>query len=511
MQLKELVNHLLPASVAFQGERFSVDKLKWEKWAEVEIGSIEIDSRAVKEGSLFVSLPGFKTDGHLFAPEAVAKGACAVVAEQGLDLPVPVIIVPDARRALAYLAARFYENPTHRLRLVGVTGTNGKTTVTYFIEKILEDYGHKTGRIGTINMKIGQKLLPVQNTTPESLYLQQAFSEMVHHHCSHAVMEVSSHALKLGRVRGLDFDVAVFTNLTQDHLDFHGTMEEYKKAKGLLFAQLGSAIHFDQLKFAILNADDPASAYFREVTPAQVITYGLKNEADLVATDISLTSKGVNFTVHGQGEKERIQLPLPGLFNVYNALAAIAVGLIEKIPLSQMKASLEKVEQIPGRMEIVPVNTDFTVIVDYAHTPDSLENVLNTVRQFTQGSLYCVVGCGGDRDKGKRPLMAKIAAEKADFAVFTSDNPRSEDPAHILKEMEAGLNGHQLLQTKYISIVNRKEAIYWVLKQAKAQDVIVIAGKGHETYQEIKGVRHFFDDREVVKEAVQTLKLGRGD
>lgn len=511
MKLRELVSHLLPAKVSFQGQTFSLEKFMGEKWAEVDIRSVEMDSREVKEGSLFVCLRGFKSDGHRFAPEAVKKGACAVVAEERLDLPVPVILVPDTRRALAYLAACFYQNPTRHLRLIGVTGTNGKTSVTYFIEKILEDQGHKTGRIGTINMKIGDKILPVQNTTPESLYLQRAFREMVREQCSHAVMEVSSHALELGRVRGLDFDVAVFTNLTQDHLDFHGTMEEYKRAKGLLFAQLGSAIHFDRLKFAVLNADDQASSYFREITAAQVLTYGIRNEADIVASDISLTAQGVSFTVKYEGEEVPINLSLPALFNVYNALAAIGVGLIEKIPLAQIKDSLEKMKGIPGRMEVVPVKTDFTVIVDYAHTPDGLENVLSSARQFTEGSLYCVVGCGGDRDRTKRPLMARIATEKADFAVFTSDNPRSEDPRKIIEEMEAGLKGHELLQTKYTSIVNRKEAIYWVLRQAKAKDVIVVAGKGHETYQEINGVRHFFDDRQVVIEAVQGLNLERGD
>jgi UDP-N-acetylmuramoyl-L-alanyl-D-glutamate--2,6-diaminopimelate ligase len=512
MQLKALVSNLMPAKLAYQNKIFSIEHHPGGHILEqLDISTIEMDSREVKPGSLFVCLTGFKTDGHHFAEEAVQKGAIAILAEKPLHLSVPVIIVADTHRALAYLAARFYHFPTNHLRLIGVTGTNGKTTVTYMVEKILEDYGHKTGRIGTINLKIGRQLQPMKNTTPESLHLQRAFHDMVRERCSHAVMEVSSHALALGRVRGLNFDVAVFTNLTQDHLDFHHDMEAYKQAKGLLFAQLGSAFDEKGSKYAVLNADDPASQDFARMTAAQVISYGIENEADLKATNIALTDKGASFSVEYQHQQFHFNLPLVGLFNVYNALAAIGVGLIEKIPLEAIRQSLQHMTGVPGRMEIVPIDEEYTVIVDYAHTPDSLANVLQCVRQFTSGRLFCVVGCGGNRDRKKRPLMAKIAAETADFTVFTSDNPRWEDPHVIIKEMESGLIGHELLQTKYKSIVDRKEAITWVLKQAKAGDVIVIAGKGHETYQEIKGERFNFDDRQVTKEAVQAIKSLKGD
>lgn len=513
MQLLRLVRHLVPVLMTYQNHTDSIQNHPYRHVLEqIDIKAIEMDSREVKPGSLFVCLTGFNTDGHLYAEEAVRRGAAAILAEKPLSVSVPVILVPDTYRALAYIAAHFYHYPANRLRLIGVTGTNGKTTVTYMIEKILADCGYKTGRIGTINMKIGEHVYAVKNTTPESLHLQKAFHAMIKDNCSHAVMEVSSHALALGRVRGLAFDVAVFTNLTQDHLDFHQTMDAYKMAKGLLFAQLGSGIDPAHFKYAVLNADDPAYKDFATMTAAQVLTYGINNEkADLKAFNLELTVQGVRFSLKYLNQVMEINLPLVGLFNVYNAMAAIGAGITQQIPLEQMKRSLHNMAGIPGRMEIVPINQPFTVIVDYAHTPDSLANVLSTTRPFTKGRLICVIGCGGNRDRTKRPIMAKIAAEHADLAIFTSDNPRWEEPHAILDDMEAGLIDQDLLQTKYKRIEDRKEAIFWAIQEARADDVIVIAGKGHETYQEIKGQRYDFDDRQVVQEAVNTLRLPEGD
>ncbi|GGK15655.1 UDP-N-acetylmuramoyl-L-alanyl-D-glutamate--2,6-diaminopimelate ligase [Caldalkalibacillus thermarum] len=508
MQLAELVQDLIPYRVQISAHHSSAEQPDDGHLRGIEISSIELDSRQVKPGSLFVCIPGFQVDGHQFVSQAIERGAVAILAQKPLDVPVPVIIVPDTRRALAYVANRFYGFPTQKLRLIGVTGTNGKTTVTYLIEKMLEDQGRKTGRIGTINMKIGDRLVEVKNTTPESLHLQQAFHDMLQAKCSHAVIEVSSHALDMGRVRGCNFGVAIFTNLTQDHLDYHQSMEEYKRAKGLLFSQLGNGISERDLKYAILNADDPASSYYAKITPAQVLTYGIKSErADIKAADITLSPRGVSFTVHYGTEQEQFNVPLVGMFNVYNVLAAVGAGVVEGLSLRQISDSLSEVQGIPGRMEVVEAGQDFTVIVDYAHTPDSLANVLSTARQLARKRLICVVGCGGDRDRGKRPLMAQMAVKYADLTVLTSDNPRSEDPAAIIRDMEKGLIEQDVSQTKYTSIIDRRQAIHWAINKAEKDDVIIIAGKGHETYQEIKGQRFHFDDREVAREALASLKL----
>lgn len=469
---------------------------------EIELASIEMDSRKVRKGTLFVCIKGYQVDGHQFAQDAVQKGAVALISERPIDVEVPVIIVPDSRRALAFIANRFYGNPTHSLRLIGVTGTNGKTTITHLIEAILEDQGKKTGRIGTINMKIGEEVIDVPNTTPESLELQQSFSRMLEVGSKYAVIEASSHAIHMGRIRGCNFRTVVFSNLTQDHLDYHGTMEEYKRAKGLIFAQLGNRYDENDLKYAVLNADDEAHRYYKQITPAQVITYGIAEEADIRAKNIKITSQGTSFTVECFGGVEQFHLQMLGKFNVYNVLGAIGAGLVEGISLSNMKRSIEKVKGVRGRFEPVVAGQDFTVIVDYAHTPDSLENVLSTIKEFAVGHIYCVVGCGGDRDRGKRPLMAQISAKYADFTVLTSDNPRSEDPAAIVHDMIEGLNQKQVPQTKYTSIIDRKEAISWAIKRARTGDVVLIAGKGHETYQIIKDQVNHFDDREVALAAI---------
>ncbi|MGM9925278.1 MAG: UDP-N-acetylmuramoyl-L-alanyl-D-glutamate--2,6-diaminopimelate ligase [Bacillus sp. (in: firmicutes)] len=464
------------------------------------ITSIENDTRKVKPGSLFICVKGYTVDGHDLAPDAVRKGAAAVVAEKELDLGVPVIVVKSTTRAMAVLADFFYGHPTQKLSLIGITGTNGKTTTSHLIEKLLHDDHKKTGLIGTMYTKVGDTIHETKNTTPDSVTLQKTFHEMVEQGVSAAVMEVSSHALELGRVHRCDYDIAVFTNLTQDHLDFHKTMEAYKHAKSLLFSQLGNAFDEKNPKYAVINQDDAAADDLIKATAAHVITYGIDREADIMAKDIVITSAGTTFTIETVKETAAITLQLIGKFSVYNVLAAVSVGLCLGMDLKRIIASLETVEGVAGRFELVNAGQDFTVIVDYAHTPDSLENVLMTVNEFAKGKTYVVVGCGGDRDRTKRPIMAKIACALAEQPVLTSDNPRSEDPEVILDDMVAGASGDA-----YKVIVDRKEAIRYAIRQAKADDVILIAGKGHETYQEVNGVRSHFDDREVAREAIEEV------
>ncbi|WCK53088.1 UDP-N-acetylmuramoyl-L-alanyl-D-glutamate--2,6-diaminopimelate ligase [Aneurinibacillus sp. Ricciae_BoGa-3] len=469
--------------------------------ANVEITGLQIDSRKIQPGNLFICLPGFTVDGHDFAAKAVAAGAVAVLAQRAIEVDVPVVYVPDIKRAMAILADRFYGQPTRNMKVIGVTGTNGKTTTTHLIQKVLEDAGHPTGIIGTIEMRIGDEVKEVKNTTPEAADLQQSFAWMLSKGAEYAAIEVSSHALDMGRVRGIRFKTAVFTNLTQDHLDYHGTMEKYRDAKGLLFSQLGNEYDNDRMKVAILNADDPASETYARITPAQVITYGIDAEANVRGTNIRITPNGTKVSVDTFAGSAEFSLQMIGNFNVYNVLAATAACLAEGIPLKQIKQSLEAVEGVRGRFERVDAGQDFTVIVDYAHTPDSLENVLKTVREFAEEDVYCIVGCGGDRDRTKRPLMARIAVGYADTAILTSDNPRSEDPDAILDDMIAGLQDTP--QERYTTISDRREAIRYAINRAKTGDVIVIAGKGHETYQIVKDRVLHFDDKE---EAVLAIK-----
>lgn len=465
---------------------------------DVEISSIENDNRKVQKGSLFICVKGYTVDGHDFAASAVKNGAVAVIAERELELDVPVIIVKNTTRAMATLADAFYDHPTQSLHLIGITGTNGKTTTSHLIEKIFADAGKKTGLIGTMYTKIGEQTFETKNTTPESLTLQKTFKKMVDEQVEIAVMEVSSHALDLGRVHGCDFNTAVFTNLTQDHLDYHQTMAEYKRAKGLLFSQLGNGFLQHSPKFAVLNADDEAAKEYEKSTAAHILTYGIENKADLRAINITMNAGGTKFDLITPFGIEKLSIQLIGRFSVYNVLASVAVALVYGVPLKQIITSIEEVNGVSGRFELVDAGQSFPVIVDYAHTPDSLENVLKTVQQFAQGRIFVVVGCGGDRDRTKRPLMAKIACTYATDPIFTSDNPRSEDPKEILKEMEAGVSGE-----RYQVIIDRKTAIYNAVKAAESGDVILIAGKGHETYQQIGDDILDFDDRIVAKEAIK--------
>lgn len=462
-----------------------------------EITGIEINSQKVKPGNLFIALRGYSVDGHQFIPQAIQQGAVAVLVEESIEeSSVTSIIVPDTRKAMAMIACTFYEHPTKELSLIGVTGTNGKTTTSHMIESIMHHAGNRIGLIGTMQMKIGSELYAVKNTTPDSLELQKSFRMMRKASCDSAVIEVSSHALHMGRTWGSHFHVAVFTNLTQDHLDYHKTVEDYRAAKGLLFSQLA----FDS--FAVLNADDPASLYFKEITSAQIITYGIYQKADVWAEQIESTAKGTTFVVHTYLGSIKVQIQLIGQFNIYNVLAAITTAMIQKIPLQVIKQGVERIAGVSGRLERIEAGQAYTVIVDYAHTADSLENVLRTIQEFAKGRILCVVGCGGDRDRSKRPIMAKIATKYSNISIFTADNPRTEDPNVILLEMVEGVRNED---TAYRCIVDRREAIHFALESARENDVVLIAGKGHETYQEINGVRFEFDDREVAKSIMQGM------
>ncbi|RUT36383.1 UDP-N-acetylmuramoyl-L-alanyl-D-glutamate--2,6-diaminopimelate ligase [Paenibacillus zeisoli] len=473
---------------------------------EVAITGIQIDSRKVSSGDLFICLPGHTVDGHDFARQAAEKGAAALVVQRILDdVQLPQLKVKDCRLAMAVLGNAFYNEPSSRLRVIGVTGTNGKTTTTYLIEQILKDQGNIPGLIGTIQRRYAGQSYPMSGTTPESLDLQGYLNDMAEAECNYCVMEVSSHALEQGRVKGTQFRTAIFTNLTQDHLDYHKTMEEYRAAKGLFFSRLGNQYFEDpqERSYAVLNVDDEASAYYAAQTAVEVITYGVENEADVRASGISITSRGTSFHVDTFRGSTDINLRMVGKFNVYNALAAISAALLEDISLEQIKASLESLQGVEGRVEAVDEGQEFAVIVDYAHTPDGLENVLRTVKEFAEGRVICVFGCGGDRDKTKRPIMGQIAAKYSEYVFVTSDNPRTENPEAILSDIEEGLTAHGVTQDRYELVVDRKEAIEKAIEMASSKDVVLIAGKGHETYQLIGSQVLDFDDRIVAKEAIR--------
>lgn len=467
------------------------------------ITGIAYDSRLVQPGFLFVAIEGFKSDGHDFIGQAVRAGAAAVVVNKDAAVPAGVtrIKCSDSRLALALLSARFYGNPSEKIKLVGVTGTNGKTTTTNLLAAVFRDAGEKVGLIGTIANYIGDKYIPVSHTTPESADLQKLLGEMVAEGVDAVVMEVSSHALALNRVAGCEYDVAVFTNITRDHLDFHGDMDSYLAAKARLFSDLGQGAKGGP-KYAVLNADDPRWRDLAAVTGVPVVTYAIHSEALIQAVDIDITARGVSFTARsGWGEK-RLNLKLTGMFNVYNALAAYAAGVAGGLPPGRVVKALESVSGVPGRFEPVEMGQDFAVIVDYAHTPDGLENVLKTAREITRGRLIAVFGCGGDRDRTKRPLMGRIAACLSDLAIVTSDNPRTEDPLKIIADVVEGV-GKILPEGGYKVIPDRREAIRQAIFDAGAGDVVLIAGKGHEDYQIIGDIKYHFDDREEARRCLE--------
>ncbi len=467
---------------------------------------MEVDSREVQPGDLFICLPGLTVDGHDYAEQAIVKGAVALVVERELPVQVPQLIVSSCRHAMAVLGDTFYNHPSRRLKMIGITGTNGKTTTSYLIERIMNDNGVNTGLIGTIEMRYNGNAIPMPRTTPEALLLQRMLGQMADAKVEACVMEVSSHALEQGRVKGTDYRTAIFTNISQDHLDYHHTMAEYIAAKGLFFSRLGNNYaEPEQRKYAVLNIDDPASDYYRRITAADVITYGVEQPADVRATNIRITSTGTTFHLTTFRGETDVTLKMVGTFNVYNALAAITAALIENVPLEQIRHSLENIPGVDGRVELVDAGQPFAVIVDYAHTPDGLDNVLSTIKEFAEQRIITVFGCGGDRDRTKRPLMGKVAAKYSDYTFITSDNPRTEEPGFILNEIEAGLQEDRISTDRYELIVDRRHAIQKAVEMAKPGDVLLIAGKGHETYQIIGKETIDFDDRLVAKEAIRGL------
>ena len=456
----------------------------------MKISGIACDSRKVKPGNVFVCITGYETDGHKYAKSAVENGAVAVVAEH--DLPtvdVPCVIVDNTRKAMSEMAATFYDYPYKKFKLIGITGTNGKTTTTYLIKSILEHLGKKVGLIGTNQNMIGDMIMETSRTTPDSLELMQLFDMIASHNVDYVVMEVSSHALALDRVTACTFDVGAFTNITQDHLDFHKTMEEYLAAKSILFNICNTGV---------VNKDDARSEYLIENARCRnMITYGINQDCDLKASNIILNEDGVKFDINYGGMEEHVDLPIPGEFSVYNALTAIGCCMAENIPLDLAVDGLHSAKGVKGRIEIVRTpGTNYTVIIDYAHTPDGLLNVINAIRGFAKGRIVTLFGCGGDRDASKRPIMGKIAGELSDFCIVTSDNPRTEDPEKIIKQVVEGV---KQTDCDYEVITNRFSAIEYALDHAKKNDIILLAGKGHETYQVLGKDTIKFDEREIVQ------------
>lgn len=474
---------------------------------QTEFTGLKTHSDSVQPGDLFFCLIGQHDDGHRYAADAVGRGAVALVVQHELELDVPMLIVNDGRHALAVIANHFYDYPSHAMPLIGVTGTNGKTTTTYVLDKLLSDCGHRIGLMGTIQMRIANKAYEVKHTTQESLELQSHLRKMKDVGTSYCIMEVSSHALQLGRVKGCRFRTAIFTNLSQDHLDYHKTMGQYEEAKGLFFSRMGNEFHASKHmhQYAVLNADDPVAERYAQLTTAQVITYGIENKADVRAEHINISARGTSFELITFRGTINIQLKLIGKFSVYNVLAAVTAALLEGVKLEQIQASLAEIKGVPGRFEAIEVGQPFVVIVDYAHTPDSLENVLKTIRDFAEGEVICLFGCGGDRDRSKRPIMGHIAATYSDRLIITSDNSRTEDPAQILQHIEAGVVRAGMPKDRYELIIDRQEAIETAIEKASRNDVILIAGKGHETYQEIMGQKLQFDDRVIAKNAIRGL------
>ncbi len=455
----------------------------------LEISGVECDSRKVLAGTLFVAIKGFETDGNKYIGAAKENGAVAYITDKSGTAQKGAIVVKNARKALASAAKNFYGNPTRDIKVIGVTGTNGKTTVTYLIKKILEFTGAKCGLIGTNQNMIGDKVLETDRTTPESNELWKLFARMRDENCTHIIMEVSSHSLELFRVFGIEFEVSAFTNLTQDHLDFHKSMQKYEAAKAKLF---------EQSKKAVFNFDDPAGKRMVEMASCEKYTYSsLSNSADFVAKNVRTKPASVEFEFVGIDMIGRVEMNIPGKFSVYNAMCAASVLIVLGFSLYDVCDALKTVEGVEGRAEVVLTETDYTVMIDYAHSPDGLENILKTVKEVTENRVIVVFGCGGDRDRSKRPKMGRIAAEYADVVIVTSDNPRTEAPIAIIDEIVPGIRE---IRDDFEKIPDRREAIYRAMEIAKKGDVILLAGKGHETYQEIDHVKYYMDEREIVRD-----------
>ena len=457
---------------------------------DAEIASITCDSRRVEAGCLFVCIEGTAVDGHRFAEAAQQAGAAAVLVQRDMGLSVQLMSA-DTRMAWAQICANWFGRPAERIKMIGITGTNGKTTTTTLIKSMLEHEGYKVGLIGTIHNLIGDRVVPTHHTTPDPYDLQSLLAQMAEEGCDYCVMEVSSHALHQHRVAGCTYEVGVFTNLTQDHLDYHGTMENYMLAKKELFSIS---------RVGIVNYDDSWAAAIRDGVPCPVTTYSIKDTAaDYVARNVRYRADGVDFELLGIGQIGRVGMQIPGEFSVYNGLCAATVCLKLGMPFDRVVAALSAAEGVKGRAEVVPTGREFTVVIDYAHTPDGLDNICRTLKQCCTGRLVTLFGCGGDRDRTKRPLMAKAAAALSDYLVVTSDNPRTEDPAAIIEDVLVGLTD---TSTPYTVVVNRIEAIHWAIANAQAGDTILLAGKGHETYQILANETIHLDEREVVADAL---------
>ena len=473
MKLKELLSGLEILSATADMER--------------EIYGVSYDSRNTRPGDLFVAMTGFAVDGHAYISKAAEAGAAAVLCQTPPEGEIPYVQAANSRRALAVVGANFFGHPAESMIMAGVTGTNGKTTTTYLLKAGLERQGKKVGLIGTNQNMIGEEVIPTERTTPESFELQRLFARMRDAGCTHVVMEVSSHALSLDRVYGVPYAVGVFTNLTQDHLDFHGTMEEYCAAKARLFQNCGTGV---------VNAGDPWTARLLENASCKVFTYAENAAADLRAEDVELAADHVAFTAVTETSRVPVRVNIPGRFMVCNTLDVLGAALALGIPLEESAAALAETPPVKGRVEVVPTpGTNYTILIDYAHSPDGLENVLSSVQGFAKGRTVALFGCGGDRDRTKRPKMGRAAAENANYLVVTTDNPRTERPADIIADILPGLEG---TGTPYTVIEDRVEAIHWAMDHAEAGDVIVLCGKGHETYQEIDHVKRHMDEREIV-------------
>jgi UDP-N-acetylmuramoyl-L-alanyl-D-glutamate--2,6-diaminopimelate ligase len=463
---------------------------------DIDVKDIVYDSRKIIPGCIFICITGFKVDGHKYINDAIDKGAAVAIIEKDIEAEgITIIKVSNTRKVMPIIGSNFYHHPTNKLKLIGITGTNGKTTTTYLIKSILEQAHKKSSTIGTISIKIGNDEVASSRTTPEAIELQQLFREMLDKDMEYSVMEVSSHALDLGRVDNCSFRIGIFSNLTQDHLDYHINFDNYREAKKKLFYKTTHA--------NIINIDDMHGRIIAEdikhlKTP--LITFGIDNHADIMAKNIEIDAKGIKFTLVTPKYSIDIKNKIPGRFSVYNCLAAAATAYVEGIDKNTIKEGLHNISNVPGRSEVVDIDKPFTVLIDYAHSPDSLENILNSVRQYTKGRIITVFGCGGDREKEKRPIMGEVAGRLSDFCVITSDNPRSEEPESIIKHVEQGIRD---TNCDYICIENRRDAIKYALTIARKKDVVLLAGKGHETYQVLKEKTIHFDEREIIRELIR--------
>lgn len=463
---------------------------------EMEISGLCCDSRRAEPGSLFVAVSGFASDGNRFIPSAMAKGAVAVVTAKKPEEDIPYVLVESDRLALALISGNYYGRPARKMTMIGITGTNGKTSSTLLLKQVLEKcLGAKVGLIGTMENYIGDQVIPTERTTPESFELQALFARMYDAGCTHVVMEVSSHAISLERIGGIHYDVAAFTNLTEDHLDFHKTMDAYCDAKAELFRRCSRAV---------VNRDDPYAPRILAAAQCPVLTTSAHGEAGLYAQDVELSSDHIRFAAVSGEERVQVYVPIPGRFTVYNTLTVLGIAKSLGIALEDAAGALKEACGVKGRIEVVPTpGMPYCVLIDYAHSPDGLEKVLKSVRDFCKGRLISVFGCGGDRDPIKRPIMGRIGVESADFAIITSDNPRTEEPMAIIRDILRGITPDM---GEYTVIEDRRRAIRYAMDIAKKDDIIVLAGKGHETYQEIQGVKHHLDEREEVAAHLAELR-----